>query len=106
METKLDDETEAGPGAVVEEKRKLPRHRTLKAGHIGINRGGGGFDCRVRNLSELGACLEVASQIGIPEDFVLKIDVDHFMRPCHVIWRTATRMGVTFQTDTDAPAAP
>jgi hypothetical protein len=45
----------------------------------------------------MGACLEVASQRGIPDDFMLVIDIDHLKQPCHVIWRTATRMGVEFQ---------
>ena len=88
MDTKLDE-------TKVDEKRKAPRHRTLKAGNIRFNRAAG-IDCRVRNLSPAGACLEIASQFGIPEDFVLVIDADHLSRPCHVIWRTATRMGVAF----------
>ena len=77
------------------ERRKFPRHRTLKAGSISFNRAGG-VDCRVRNMSQGGACLEVASQVGIPEDFVLVIAHDHLRRPCHVRWRTATRLGVEF----------
>ena len=76
-------------------KRKVRRHRTLKAGTINFNRAAG-VDCRVRNLSPVGACLEVASQIGIPDDFVLVIDIEHLKAPCHVIWRTATRLGVEF----------
>lgn len=79
----------------MEERRKLLRHKTLKAGTIAFNRAGG-VDCRVRNLSPAGACLEVASQIGIPNAFVLVVDVDHLKTPCHVIWRTATRLGVAF----------
>ena len=79
----------------MDEKRKVQRHRTLKAGHIAFNRAGT-IDCRVRNLSPAGACLEVASQIGIPDRFELLIDADHMHQPCHVIWRTATRMGVAF----------
>ena len=57
-------------------RRKVQRHRTLKAGSISFNRAGG-VDCRVRDLSPAGACLEVASQIGIPDEFVLVVDVDH-----------------------------
>ena len=80
---------------VMDERRKVQRHRTLKAGSITFNRAGG-IDCRVRNLSPAGACLEVASQIGIPDDFVLVVEIDHVKQPCHVIWRTATRLGVAF----------
>jgi hypothetical protein len=80
---------------VMDEKRKVQRHRTLKAGSIAFNCAGT-IDCRVRNMSPAGACLEVASQIGIPDRFVLVVVADHLQQPCHVIWRTATRMGVAF----------
>ncbi len=79
----------------MQERRKVQRHRTLKAGTIMFNRAGG-FDCRVRNLSPVGACLEVASQIGIPDEFVLVVEVDHVKAPCHVVWRTANRLGIEF----------
>jgi PilZ domain len=80
----------------MEERRNVQRHRTLKAGSINFNRTNV-FDCRVRNLSPAGACLEVASQFGIPNDFVLVVESDHLQQPCHVIWRTAMRMGVAFR---------
>jgi hypothetical protein len=51
----------------------------------------------VRNFSPAGACLEVTSQVGIPEHFELVIEHDHFCKPCHVVWRTATRLGVEFK---------
>jgi PilZ domain-containing protein len=77
------------------ERRQLSRHRTLKAGSITFNRAAV-IDCRVRNLSPAGALLEVASQVGIPEQFVLVIESDRLRQPCRVIWRTATRLGVSF----------
>jgi hypothetical protein len=77
------------------ERRKVSRHRTLKGGSITFNRAGS-IDCRVRNLSPIGALLEVASQVGIPEEFVLVMEADHVRHPCRVIWRTATRLGVAF----------
>lgn len=79
----------------MDERRKVQRRKTLKAGLISFNRAGG-VDCRVRNLSLSGACLEVVSQMGIPDDFVLVVDVDHMRAPCHVVWRTANRLGVAF----------
>jgi len=80
----------------MEERRKVPRHRVFKAGSIGLN-SAGAIDCRVRNMSSDGACLEVASQVGIPDDFVLVIAHDHLSEPCHVVWRDANRMGVAFR---------
>lgn len=77
------------------ERRKVPRHRTLKAGNIRFNRAGS-IDCRVRNLSPAGAMLEVAGQLGIPHEFALVIEADHFRQNCRVIWRAQTRLGVAF----------
>lgn len=79
----------------MQERRKVARHRTLKAGSIAFNRAGG-IDCRVRNLSPIGACLEVASQLGVPDDFVLMIGSEHLKQHCHVVWRADARLGVAF----------
>jgi hypothetical protein len=78
------------------ERRNFQRHRLLKPGTISLDKGGG-IDCTVRNLSGTGACLEVASPLGIPDDFILTIGGDHEKRPCHVAWRSAKRIGVTFR---------
>ena len=77
------------------ERRKAPRHRTLKAGSIRFNRAGS-IDCRVRNLSVAGAMLEVAGQLGIPDEFALVIAADRFRQNCRVVWRMPTRLGVAF----------
>jgi len=79
----------------MEERRKAQRGRTLKAGSIAFNRAAG-IDCRVRNMSPVGACLEVSSQVGIPNDFVLIVSYDRFKQSCRVIWRSDTRLGVQF----------
>ena len=80
----------------MDERRKVQRLRAVKAGTISFNRAGG-ITCRVRNLSAAGACLEVASQVGIPDDFVLVIGYDKFSRHSHVIWRSDTLMGIEFR---------
>lgn len=79
---------------VMDEKRKSTRRRVLKAGKIAF--GGGTVDCTVRNLSETGAALDVVSSVGIPDHFTLVITVDRVQRPCRVVWRKATRIGVLF----------
>ena len=80
----------------MEDRRKIQRGRTLKAGSISFNRAGV-IDCRVRNMSPAGACLEVSSPVGIPTDFVLLIGYDRFKQTCHVIWRSDARLGVEFR---------
>ena len=77
------------------EHRRSPRHRMLKAGIVSFARAAG-IDCTVRNVSDTGACLEIESPVGIPNDFTLVISKDNVKRPCHVMWRSARRIGVRF----------
>lgn len=79
----------------MDENRESPRHRTFKGGTISFDRAAG-IDCVVRNLSETGACLEIASPIGIPDDFTLVIKPEYLKRTCHIVWRTAQKIGVRF----------
>jgi hypothetical protein len=55
-----------------------------------------GVECLIRNMSETGACLEVASPFGIPDSFTLLIRPEIVKRPCQVAWRDAKRIGVRF----------
>lgn len=80
----------------MEERRRTLRHRVFKIGTIAFNRAGG-ISCRVRNLSGIGACLEVASPIGIPDTFTLVIESDRLRKPCRAIWRKENRLGVSFE---------
>jgi hypothetical protein len=56
------------------------RRRALKAGSIGF--GGGAIDCTVRNISDVGATLEVVTPLFIPDRFKLIIQSDGLNRPC------------------------
>jgi len=80
---------------MTDEHRRAPRQRTLKGGRIVINDGFSTFQCTVRNLSDTGARLKVASILGIPDQFQLVMD-DGRKFSCSVVWRTAEEFGVTF----------
>lgn len=82
------------PLQVLDNHRVAPRHRVLKAGSIEFN--GGIIDCTVRNISDTGAQLEVASQLGIPDNFWLVISGSQTPRHCRVAWRNDKRIGVAF----------
>jgi hypothetical protein len=58
---------------------------------------GGAIDCVVRNLSDTGAALEVASPLGIPQAFNLLISGDRTTYQCEVRWRKENRIGVAFR---------
>ena len=77
------------------EKRTVPRHRVLKRGTLAFS-GGGGMDCTVRNISQTGARIDIASPVGVPEVFTLVIEADHFMRRCHAVWSSERHIGVAF----------
>ncbi|WP_137151139.1 PilZ domain-containing protein [Devosia sp. FKR38] len=80
---------------MTEERRATIRHRVLKGGHVVVNDGFSTFDCTVRNLSEAGARLKLASIIGIPDHFQLLLD-DGRSYACSVIWRRESELGVQF----------
>jgi hypothetical protein len=78
-----------------QERRKEARRRVLKRAHIAFKGHGVTIDCTVRNLSDVGACLNVESPIGIPDSFDLVLH-QASVRDCRVTWRTATQIGVEF----------
>jgi hypothetical protein len=81
----------------ITEQRRSPRHRTLKGGKICLQNLWSTIDCVVRDLSEGGAGLVVESQAGIPEHFKLAISNSSIIRPCRLAWRSANRLGVSFE---------
>jgi hypothetical protein len=80
----------------MDERRKAPRNRMLKAGRITAKDHRGSIDCTIRNMSANGACLNVASPLGIPDIFDLVVDADHSTHTCRVIWRKEKQIGVEF----------
>jgi hypothetical protein len=93
----------------LKERRKLHRARTLKGGRIVFNRGFGAAECTVRNLTDLGALLEIGEVVGIPSEFELQINSEIRRNSCRVIWRDGRRLGVIFvdpAPDTASPQRP
>ncbi|OCX25975.1 pilus assembly protein PilZ (plasmid) [Bradyrhizobium sp. UASWS1016] len=82
-----------------DDNRSALRHKVLKAATISF--GGGAISCTVRNLSDSGASLEVASPIGIPDSVVLELEGGG--RRCRVVWRKEKRIGVQFVDRKDKP---
>jgi diguanylate cyclase (GGDEF)-like protein len=79
------------------ERRAEPRGRTFLGGKIIFNAGRSTIDCKVRDLSNDGACLEVESQTGIPVQFQLLVADDKEPRACNLAWQSDHRMGVSFE---------
>ncbi|WP_137387931.1 PilZ domain-containing protein [Rhodoligotrophos defluvii] len=79
----------------VPERRATPRRRTLFSGKIIFNQHSSVLSCVVRNLSKSGACLEVDSQLGIPDQFELLVEGAGIRAEYRVIWRRAKRIGIS-----------
>ena len=79
----------------MQDRRKSRRQRTLKGGSIVFNYGAA-IDCILRNVSCSGACLLVASPIGIPDQFEFVLSGDNSGYDCRTHWRSVDRIGVAF----------
>jgi len=84
----------------VEARRLSPRTRTLKGAQIFWPSGAAviwpssAVKCVVRNLSEIGAKIEVYNPV--PATFEIVFDLDHSRRSCRVVWRKGPMVGVKF----------
>jgi PilZ domain len=78
------------------EKRQIQRTRVLKGAKIILDNRSSLFDCTVRNLTNHGASVHLASSVGIPDVFSLSFDFGRSSRRCRVIWRTENKIGVVF----------
>jgi PilZ domain-containing protein len=76
------------------QRRVMARRRMLKTGSIEFSETA--IECTVRNVSEVGAALEVVSPLYIPDRFTLFIQSEQSKRTCRIVWRTGKRMGVAF----------
>jgi hypothetical protein len=83
------------------ERRRQLRMRALKSAHILFNEHRSTIDCTVRNLSPVGACLNVASSVGIPERFEVMFDSDRSIRACRMIWHKEKQIGVEFTAEAE-----
>jgi len=82
--------------ALNEERRRMPRQRTLKSARIVIDPQGPVLDCIVRNLSARGALLLVSS-LAVPDRFELILSTSRARQTCKVAWRAHDRVGVEFE---------
>ena len=80
----------------MEERRNQPRTRSLKSASITFSNRAAAVDCVVRNASDGGACLQIESPIGIPDQFDLVLSSDGETKPCRVVWRKVQRLGIAF----------
>jgi hypothetical protein len=77
------------------EKRLSPRRNTMIGATIVFAGGKRRLDCVIRNLSDGGAKIEVASVKDVPASFDLLVP-KHRPQHCRVMWRALREIGVQF----------
>jgi len=74
----------------MDENRRTNRRRVLKSATIEFD------SSAVRNLSEVGAALDVPYAVTVPHEFNLTVHSHQMNWHCRVIWRRENRLGVEF----------
>ncbi len=74
--------------------RKNVRRNSDAAGTIYYN--AAYIPCRLENISDGGACVQLASDAAIAPYFVLIVPLEKVERSCFVVWRKGSRIGVQF----------
>ncbi|WDR02505.1 PilZ domain-containing protein [Devosia algicola] len=80
---------------MTDNNRTTERHRTLKGGKIVFNDNKSTLDCTIRNMSDTGCLLKVASVIGVPDRFRLMMG-DGQRLECKIIWKRENEIGVEY----------
>jgi hypothetical protein len=76
------------------ERRMMPRHSVVRAGTIQFD--GGAANCTIRNISRIGAALDLHSEAIVPHEIDLVMADGRVSQHCYVVWRRENRIGVTF----------
>ena len=78
------------------EKRDQTRQRTLRSGKIIYNNQSCVVDCQIRDMSESGCRVRVASTVSLPKHFEMQITGLKEKRLCEVKWRSPQELGLHF----------
>lgn len=79
---------------LMEERRRREREPVDEIAYIFGD--GSSTKCRVINVSEDGAAMEVPDARFIRSRFKLMIEKDRLVRDCRLVWSSGSRIGVAF----------
>jgi len=80
-----------------QELRKYQRREVHYPVWIVVEPGRPPLRCMLVNVSQGGAKIEIDEQLEPPEQFTLLLTHrGHSTRPCRLVWRNGTKMGVEF----------
>ena len=76
------------------ERRENMRRRMCKRAAVEFN--GGSIDCVLKDVSPTGACVRIASPVGVPETVHLRIFSEERVYTARVVWRRSDCLGLVF----------
>jgi hypothetical protein len=79
------------------DRRSITRTTISKDALLFFDEQRGVLTCRVQDVTNVGAGIELHSLNLLPLDFELSFDNFHTIRECRVIWRQGDFVGVAFQ---------
>ncbi|WP_245481430.1 PilZ domain-containing protein [Bradyrhizobium sp. LVM 105] len=77
------------------ERRKLERIEVDEVAYIFGD--GASLRCRVINMSDQGAAIELPSRSYVNPTFKLMLDKDRSVRSCRLVWSSDNLIGVKFE---------
>jgi hypothetical protein len=77
------------------ERRMSPRHRSLKAGVIALERDS--LECRIWDFSPAGVGLFVTTADRLPPEF--EVIFDYATRHCVTVWQQLGRVGLKYKSE-------
>jgi hypothetical protein len=81
-------------------ERRLVTRTTINRDALLFFRGQSGpFPCCVRNVTNVGAGVELNGTIDAPPEFDVSFDRFRSKRTCRLVWRQADFIGVAFEDD-------
>ncbi len=79
------------------DRRKIERSDVDEVAYIFGD--GASLRCRVFNISEDGAGIELPTKLHIGSTFKIMLERDRIIRDCRLVWSSNTRIGVVFKID-------
>lgn len=85
------------------ERRRSQRELALKTAIVLANGHPLGITCTIRNWAADGACLQLPNGLRLPASCELALEGSHDAIRAYVVWRSSSRVGVTFNDRSPSP---
>jgi hypothetical protein len=104
LEQIANDDPPVHGGDLMEERRRVERTNADEIAYISGD--GASLRCRVFNISDKGAAIELPTKRYIRSVFRLMLEKDRIVRDCRLVWSSGNRVGVVFVDESSEEGAP